>query len=178
MFTVTNSTFISFAHHVRGHAGPCISLHGHTWKFELTLASETLDAEGFVLDFGEVRRRVLVPAHDLLDHSLAMGEKTWERTGSDLAKVGEELVNTRMETLGNLGTRQKAYEGDLNGARNAFPGGIKVTIFPFSPTSERLAQWLYELAKTTLEDDRVRVVCARVTENLHPTESVAEYRPS
>jgi len=177
MYSVTNSTFISFAHHVRGHAGPCISLHGHTWKFEVTAEATVLDPEGFVVDFSLLRGKVLVPCHELLDHSLAMGELTWSRNGAALASLGQDLTGSRMETLGHLGTPQKCYEGVLNGARNEHPGGIKITVFPFSPTSERLAAWLCGIAQAALEDGRVRIAGVRVYEALHPAESVAEYRP-
>ncbi|MCL1909170.1 MAG: 6-carboxytetrahydropterin synthase [Holophagaceae bacterium] len=175
MYQITNGIFISFAHHVRGHSGPCISLHGHTWKFEVTLCAETLDSEGFVVDFGQLRKKVLIPCHDLLDHSLAMGENTWSKNHGHIAPIGINLVGSRMETLGELGEKQNSHSGNLNGARNEFPGGIKVTIFPFSPTSERLAEWLYSLAKDCMEDGRVKVLRARIFESLHPTESMAEY---
>ena len=65
----------------------------------------------------------------------------------------------------------------LAGARNEHPGGMKVAVFPFPPTSERLAAWLYELARSRLEDDRVRVRLTRVYETMHPVHSVAEYCP-
>jgi 6-pyruvoyl-tetrahydropterin synthase len=175
MFRITNGVFISFAHHVRGHSGPCISLHGHTWKFEVTLGADELDDAGFVVDFGEVRKKILVPCHSLLDHSLAMGEHTWAKNKVQLGSIGMDLVGSRMEALGHGGERQNAHEGLLNEARNEFPGGIKVTIFPFSPTSERLAKWLFELASAGMEDGRVKVLRARIFESLHPTESIAEY---
>jgi hypothetical protein len=54
---------------------------------------------------------------------------------------------------------------------------MKVAVFPFAPTSERIARWLYELADEKLGDARVRVVCGRVYETLHPVHAVAEYRP-
>jgi 6-pyruvoyl-tetrahydropterin synthase len=177
MYRITNGVFISFAHHVRGHSGPCISLHGHTWKFELTLGADELDFEGFVVDFGEVRRKVLTPCHSLLDHSLAMGERTWSKNSGHLEPIGLDLVGSRMETLGHAGEQQSAHPGLLNGARNEFPGGIKVTVFPFSPTSERLAKWLFELAVAGMEDGRVKVLGTRIYESLHPTESIAEYAP-
>jgi 6-pyruvoyl-tetrahydropterin synthase len=177
MYRITNGVFISFAHHVRGHSGPCISLHGHTWKFELTLGADELDGEGFVMDFGEVRKKVLAPCHSLLDHSLAMGEYTWSKNSRQLESIGLDLVGSRMETLGHAGEQQNAHPGLLNGARNEFPGGIKVTVFPFSPTSERLARWLFELAGSGMEDCRVKVLGARIYESLHPTESIAEYAP-
>jgi 6-pyruvoyl-tetrahydropterin synthase len=177
MYRITNGIFISFAHHVRGHSGPCISLHGHTWKFEVTLGAGELDSEGFVVDFGQLRKRVLAPCHDLLDHSLAMGEHTWSKNQGHLALIGADLVGSRMETLGHPGEQQNAHSGILNGARNEFPGGIKAAVFPFNPTSERLAAWLFGLAQETMEDGRVKALGARIYESLHPTESIAEYEP-
>jgi len=175
MYRITNGIFISFAHHVRGHSGPCISLHGHTWKFEVTLGAHELDGEGFVVDFGEVRKKVLSPCHNLLDHSLAMGEHTWAKNKIQLGSIGMDLIGSRLETLGHEGEQQSSHEGLLNGARNEFPGGIKVTIFPFSPTSERLARWLFELTESGMADGRVKVLGTRIFESLHPTESIAEY---
>ena len=57
MYRITKSQHIHFAHHVRGHRGACISLHGHTWRFDLTVGAETLDAEGFVVDFSVMKPR-------------------------------------------------------------------------------------------------------------------------
>ncbi|HHH31530.1 MAG TPA: hypothetical protein ENK57_24720 [Polyangiaceae bacterium] len=73
MYTITSSVFIHFGHHVRGHDGPCISLHGHTWKFEITVGAEELDAQGFIVDFDKLQANVLDPCHALLAHSLAVG---------------------------------------------------------------------------------------------------------
>jgi 6-pyruvoyl-tetrahydropterin synthase len=168
---------VHFAHHVRGHRGACISVHGHTWKLEVVLSARSLDSEGFVRDFGDVRQLVLEPAHRLLDHALAIGEDTWDETRESLALLGDRLVASREITMGNRGERQPAYEGSLAGARNEFPGGIKVAVFPFAPTSERLAEWLYRASHEHLADDRVRVVLARVYETLHPSESIAEFSP-
>jgi 6-pyruvoyl-tetrahydropterin synthase len=178
MYTITSGVFIHFGHHVRGHDGPCISLHGHTWKFEVTLGAERLDAYGFVLDFDLLQARVLDPCHALLDHSLAVGAETWAETREDLARLGTTLLASRKLTLGDLGCPQPALEGELGGAANHRPGGIKVAVFPFTPTSERLAQWLFEVTRERVAEDRVAVLSARVYETLQPTELVAEYRPS
>jgi 6-pyruvoyl-tetrahydropterin synthase len=177
MYTVTSSVFIHFGHHVRGHGGPCISLHGHTWKLEVSVQARELDVQGFVIDFDVLDARVFGPAHALLDHSLAMGSATWEETGADLVKLGETLVSSRRHTIGSLGERQPGLAGELCGARNEWPGGIKVAVFPFTPTSERLAQWLYDVGQKAVGDERVRVARARVFETMHPVELVAEYAP-
>jgi hypothetical protein len=104
-----------------------------------------------------------------------MGEHTWSANQEHLSRIGTDLTGSRMETLGHMGEQQNAHSGQLNGARNEFPGGIKVTVFPFSPTSERLAEWLCQLAKDNVEDCRVKVLGAKIFESLHPTESIAEY---
>jgi 6-pyruvoyl-tetrahydropterin synthase len=178
MYRVTTAIHIHFSHHIRGHSGPCISLHGHTWKYELSLQADTLDAGGFVVDFDVVDQQVLAPCHLLLDHSLALGEQSYLENRQHLEALGQNLLATRGEMLGSLGVPPPVYAGELAGARNERPGGIKVAVFPFGPTSERLARWFYEVAIARLSDDRVSVASARVYETLHPVECVAEYVPS
>ncbi|MEL6185879.1 MAG: 6-carboxytetrahydropterin synthase, partial [Myxococcota bacterium] len=65
MYRIHRSVDVSFAHHVRGHSGACINVHGHTWKLEVGLAAETLDREGFIVDFAVLKREVLTPCHQL-----------------------------------------------------------------------------------------------------------------
>lgn len=177
MFRITKGIHIHFAHHVRGHRGACISLHGHTWKLEVTVAAADLDAEGFVVDFAVMKQRVLQPAHLLLDHSLAIGEATWSETHEQLAALGTRLVDSRHETMGDRGAIQPHLTEPLGGARNELPGDIKIAVFPFAPTSETLAKWLYDLSVEKLADDRVQVVNARVFEALLPVPTYAEYVP-
>jgi 6-pyruvoyl-tetrahydropterin synthase len=175
MYTVTTGIHIHFAHHVRGHLGPCISLHGHTWLFQVTLGARALDAQGFVIDFDLLYDRVLTPCHQLLDHSLAVGDETFRDIAEPLAAVGDKLVGSRTAVHGHCGTPQPQYAGDLGGARNHNPGGIKVCVFPFTPTSERLAEWLFKVVAAEAQDERVRVLRARIYESLVPTESFADF---
>jgi 6-pyruvoyl-tetrahydropterin synthase len=178
MYRVTTAIHVHFSHHVRGHAGPCISVHGHTWKLELSLEAAELDSQGFVLDFDIVHERLLVPTHHLLDHSFAIGSKSYAEAEGSLTQLGQILVASRRETLGDLGEAPFHLDGELHGARNHLPGGMKVTVFPFTPTSERLAQWFFEAAHDLLADDRVRIASARVYESLHPVPTFAEYVPA
>jgi 6-pyruvoyl tetrahydropterin synthase/QueD family protein len=172
MYRVRKSIDIDFAHHVRGHLGPCINLHGHTWKFEVEVEAQTLDAQGFVLDFGVLKRSVLVPCHALLDHALAIGEDTFREIEPELAETGRKLLHSRGPAQCEESPRAELA---LQGARSVYPGGMKLAVFPFSPTSERFACWLYELAAAQLDDARVQVRLGRIYETLHPVESVAEY---
>ena len=176
VYRIIKSVDISFAHHIRGHGGNCINLHGHTWKFELIIESDELTPEGFVVDFSDLRARVLNPCHALLDHALAIGELTYAETKDDLANMGKSLLDSRLEFHETIDTYPNKMMS-LQGAKNEFPGGLKIAVFPFNPTSERFAEWLYRFAESELNDGRVRVHLARIYETLHPVESVAEYTP-
>lgn len=178
MYRVTDGIYIHFAHHVRGHLGPCISLHGHTWLFQVTLEAKSLDHQGFVIDFDVLHERLLTPCHRLLDHSLALGRESFEESREALANLGSILFASREKVQGTLGERQAGFaerESGLAGAKNHWPANIKIAVFPFTPTSERLAEWFAAAAAETVGDERVRVVSARVVESLHPTESSAEF---
>jgi len=171
-FRIRKSIDVDFAHHVRGHLGPCINLHGHTWKLEVEVEAEALDPQGFVIDFGVLKRQVLAPCHALLDHALAIGIDTLREIEPELRETGRKLLESR----GPAQCEEAApTELCLHGARSAYPGGMKVAVFPFSPTSERIAEWLCGLAASKLNDARVRVALGRVYETLHPVEAVAEY---
>ncbi len=190
MFSVTKSIDVDFAHHVAGHTGACINIHGHTWKFEVTVKCLSLTRMGFVLDFKELKTKVLEPVHTLLDHSLAMYEKTFEAAKEPLALVGNILCNTRSDkenvqemlegntAPGILGYRHVGDQ-DLRMAKNVICGGMKIATFPFSPTSERLAQWLFKFAQGELEQSSgpqpLKIAKTRIYETLHPVEAYAEY---
>jgi 6-pyruvoyl tetrahydropterin synthase/QueD family protein len=173
-YRIRKSVDVDFAHHVRGHAGACINVHGHTWKLEVDLEAEELDAQGFVVDFGALKSEVLHPCHRLLDHALAIGASTYAEVEAELEALGRTLLASRSPEDAARAARPEPLR--LNGAESRHPGGMKVAVFPFAPTSERLARWLYELADERLGTERVRVVCGRVYETLHPVHAVAEYR--
>ena len=45
---------IPLSHRQPFHNGRCSRLHGHSWSITLTFASDKLDSNGFVVDFGEL----------------------------------------------------------------------------------------------------------------------------
>ena len=57
----TEATFDS-AHFLRGYNGKCANLHGHTWRVEVTVGSDTLTASGeqrgMVIDFADLKKAV------------------------------------------------------------------------------------------------------------------------
>jgi 6-pyruvoyl tetrahydropterin synthase/QueD family protein len=178
MYSVTKSIDIDFAHHIRGHIGMCANVHGHTWKFQVCLSSDTLDKQGFVVDFSELKSRILIPVHNLLDHSFAIGQETYDEVKEHLTNLGIFLTRSRdvVHGKGKPWIPNK-YVDNMNGAKSVSCGGIKIALFPFSPTSERLAKWFYEFARQEATNmGGCRVDYVRVYETLSPVEAFAEYR--
>jgi len=177
MFEITKSVDIDFAHHVSGHLGKCINIHGHTWKFEVSIGAEELDENGFVVDFGVLKRKVLEPVKILLDHSLALSEKTFKKIEEHLLPIGKTLITTRPDVESNMiDIKNSHILVNLNQARLWECAGINVTTFLFTPTSERLAKWLYEVAENAFRHTEIEIIEAKVYEQLHPVAACAIYR--
>lgn len=78
-------------HRIPGHEngkGKCARLHGHTYVWEVTMASPSLLPEGFVLDFGVIKRTL-----DIWDHRMIL----WDQDPAFGA-----LTNENVDTLGAI----------------------------------------------------------------------------
>lgn len=177
MHRICKSVDVDMAHIIEGHGGPCLNIHGHTWKFEVEVAGQELDRLGMVADFGQLKKHVLIPVHELCDHAFALSERMAYTIRPHLESIWQAFRATRVSEVPMYTTVT-----DLNGARHLFLGdGMKVAVFPFAPTSERLAEWLYGVANRWAERYRqaagqeLVVVRATVYETLHPVKAFATY---
>ena len=69
---------IPFAHRQHLHAGHCSLIHGHNWTIILTFTSSETDANGFVVDFGELKYlKAWIDEH--LDHACLFNESDSEK---------------------------------------------------------------------------------------------------
>lgn len=185
MYRITKSVYIHFAHCVNGHSGLCLGPHGHTWKFEVCLKSRVLDKEGFVCDFGLVKKHILTPVEKVLDHAFALGEGLAASIIEPLKVIGGRLLEQREKLYGvdaadaMQGENIKACVSySLPGVRVGFIDGVKLVTFDFNPTSERLAEWFYKYAQAQADQHiskLIKVDRVRVYETMHPVESFAEF---
>lgn len=132
-------TDLPFAHRQPNHDGHCALIHGHNWSFEFTFAAKSLDKNGFVVDFGDLKwLRAWLEEH--FDHTLVLNEDdpqldyltTW-LTSTD----GHRPVMARIVTVPNCG-------------------------------AEGLARYVAEQVDETIRRmhlDRVRVQCVTVYED-------------
>ncbi|APC39572.1 6-carboxytetrahydropterin synthase QueD [Clostridium estertheticum] len=73
MYILKSEHSFDSAHFLSGYEGKCANIHGHRWKVEVEVQSETLtkggQLEGMVIDFGDLKRDVKSMA-DSYDHAL------------------------------------------------------------------------------------------------------------
>ena len=94
-YYVTKEVEIHMAHALSGYPGPCQNVHGHTYKIQVTVASDTLiDNDfpvdgGMVIDFGSLKAMIWDVVGEW-DHKLVIQQGT----EAELAAGGALLTPT------------------------------------------------------------------------------------
>ena len=55
LFEVKVISSFAAAHNLKDSRGKCENLHGHNWKVEVVLRGNSLESNGILVDFGEVK---------------------------------------------------------------------------------------------------------------------------
>lgn len=83
MYEVRKRLEISAAHQLRlSYESKCENLHGHNWIIDVYLRSETLNADGMVMDFTHIKRQI----QDKFDHKVINDVVDFNPTAENLAK--------------------------------------------------------------------------------------------
>jgi 6-pyruvoyltetrahydropterin/6-carboxytetrahydropterin synthase len=87
-YTVTREHEICCGHRVYGHESNCRYIHGHNYRWELTIGSHSLDNLGRVIDFGVIKDILCKWLEDNWDHKTLLWTKDplywWLVTNLDL----------------------------------------------------------------------------------------------
>ena len=67
MFEVSVTMEFAAAHRLNEYTGECSNIHGHTWKVETGIASPSLNEDGMVIDFRDLKS-ALRSVLDQYDH--------------------------------------------------------------------------------------------------------------
>lgn len=69
---ISKGHYISVAHRLMNHPGKCKNLHGHNYKivyhFTCDDYSKVYDKTGMVMDFGDIKSKVIKEIEDAFDH--------------------------------------------------------------------------------------------------------------
>jgi len=77
---VTKRIEFDAAHRLCNYVGKCSNVHGHRYAAEFTFSSDRLTDQGFVVDFGDIKRLIGNWIDEYWDHALIL-------------KEGDEAVN-------------------------------------------------------------------------------------
>lgn len=72
MYRVTKVIDFCYGHRLMDYGGKSKAIHGHSGRLKVTLESETLDAIGFVREFGDVKRTIKEWVDSHIDHTMLM----------------------------------------------------------------------------------------------------------
>ena len=78
MYLVRIETTFDSGHRLLDYDGKCAFPHGHTYRAEVFLESDALDAQGLVFDFTKLKRRVKSWIDDNWDHSFLLNSRDTE----------------------------------------------------------------------------------------------------
>lgn len=77
MYILKSEHSFDSAHFLSGYEGKCANIHGHRWKVEVEVQSETLlksgQLSGMIVDFGDLKKDVKAMV-DFYDHALIIEE--------------------------------------------------------------------------------------------------------
>lgn len=74
MYEIAKELCFSYGHRLLNHAGKCKLLHGHNGRVTIKLASETLDAQGMVVDFSDIKNAAKAWIDEQFDHQMLLHE--------------------------------------------------------------------------------------------------------
>ena len=109
MFIVKKRMEIAGAHRLNlNYESKCANLHGHNWIVTVWCKSQTLDANGMVIDFTHIKREV----QEKLDHKFLNDVVPFNPTAENIAKwVYNQIPNcyrvSVQESEGNVATYER-----------------------------------------------------------------------
>ena len=109
MFIVKKRMEIAGAHRLNlNYESKCANFHGHNWIVTVWCKSQTLDANGMVMDFTHIKRQV----QDKLDHKFLNDVVPFNPTAENIAKwVYNQIPNcyrvSVQESEGNVATYER-----------------------------------------------------------------------
>ena len=109
MYFVKKRMEIAGAHRLNlNYESKCANLHGHNWIVTVWCKSQTLDANGMVIDFTHIKRKV----QEKLDHKFLNDVVPFNPTAENIAKwVCDQIPNcyrvSVQESEGNVATYER-----------------------------------------------------------------------
>jgi len=139
---ITKEFNFEMAHALVGHNGPCKNVHGHSYKFNVTVKGKVKNGtedsdEGMVIDFTIIKNIVKEKIVDVYDHSLVL----WDKVKLDKNQIDfmNKLILVPFNpTCENL----LIFYADM--IKNELPPNIELTHMMLRETPASYAEWFAE----------------------------------
>lgn len=90
MYSITKEIHFCYGHRLMLHPGKCKNLHGHSVKAAITVAAQTLDQQGMVCDFADIKNSISHYIDTELDHNLLLHKD--DPIIENLTRAGERFT--------------------------------------------------------------------------------------
>jgi len=104
MYYVTKDFEFAASHNLREYDGPCQRLHGHNYKIEVTIKSETLDKLGMVIDFSKIKEICNKVIMNKYDHQNLNEHEPFDvlnPTAENMSKIFYVTIANELDTMKN-----------------------------------------------------------------------------
>lgn len=100
MYFLTHSFDFEAAHFLRDYKGKCANMHGHTYKVELSIKGEKLQANGILVDFSFIKKVVNEIVVSNFDHKVLNEVMDENPTAENLARLIYDSVQLQFAMNG------------------------------------------------------------------------------
>lgn len=90
MYSITKNLTFCYGHRLMNHPGKCRHLHGHSARVAITLESKTLNEQGMVCDFSDIKQFAGKWLDDTFDHNMLLHKN--DPVLPLLQKAGERVM--------------------------------------------------------------------------------------
>jgi 6-pyruvoyltetrahydropterin/6-carboxytetrahydropterin synthase len=131
---ITKEIGFDAGHRVPSHEGMCRNPHGHRYRVEVSCVGTIIEeeghpAQGMLIDFSELKGLMNQYVHDVLDHGFIVYQY-------DL------LMRYLFDPRCNTSLNDEMFEQALH---------FKIIVFPYIPTAENIARWIWEQLEAPIE---------------------------
>lgn len=142
MIHLTKEFSFESAHALWGYDGKCREIHGHSYRFFVTIKGEPITDEqspklGMVMDFGELKAIVGREITNRLDHSFVM--RRTEQAEALAAAMGSQFTNVVL--VDYQPTCENMLIDFAARLRAALPEGVKLHSLRLHETATSYAEW-------------------------------------
>ncbi len=141
LIRVTKEFSFEMAHVLWNYDGPCKNVHGHSYRFFVTLSGFPVDNQenpknGMVIDFGDLKSIVKIQIVNIFDHSVVLSDKIEkEKTDMFSRLFGNTVLVSYQPTCENL----VADFAERIGPH--LPSGVKLHSLKLYETATSYAEW-------------------------------------